>query len=200
VYVEDGLPPTLSTDVNSLKILNIDGSNSEELQKKLSYWDKNNLVFSFNAQDTGNIFSVLKGNYTLTYADGKEETGSFSKNLAPEVGQKQYFVSTNIAYKPGQTNLKLDYTIEALNKSDLGDTKNENVSGTLLDNMNSNEEIIKKFRGVEKGVYEIGNSERKNAIIKNLIVIVFAVIGFLALQQQIKKDKNSHKKKRKPIR
>jgi Bacterial protein of unknown function (DUF916) len=200
VLVQDDTLPILSSTADELQILKLDDPSNEEFQKKIAYWDKNNIVFSFKAKDTGNTFSVLNGSYTLTDKDGKEEKGVFSKNLAPEVGQKEYFVSTNIAYKPGQINLKLDYTIEALNKTDIGETKNENVLGSLSDTINTKSETIKKFRGVEKGGYESNNLEQKYKIMKNLVVIVFAIISFLVLQQQIKKDKNSHKKKHKPIK
>jgi hypothetical protein len=193
VYVQDGLPPTLSTDVNSLQILNIDGSNSEELQKKLSYWDKNNLVFSFNAQDTGNIFSVLKGNYTLTYADGKEETGFFSKNLAPNTDQKEYFISTNLPYKVGQTRLKLEYATEALNASQYSDVKNEQISGVLSANSDTNTETLKKFRGIEKVIYENANLDQKARTVKNLLVILGALVGFLGLKFVIERDKSKNK-------
>jgi hypothetical protein len=187
VFVGEDSQPTVSSKINSLDILDIESSNRENLQKKLNFWDKNNIVFSFKAEDTGNTFSVLNGKYTVTCEDGGEKISSFTTNLAPGVGEKEYYISTNIPYKSGKTSIKLDYTVEALNKSELGDLKSENISGSLSDETNSNQKSITQFRGIEKVQIDSYSVDKKTKIIKNLVVILFAIISFVVLKRVTKK-------------
>jgi hypothetical protein len=191
VYVSDGNLPVVSSTVTDLNLLDIGSSEKENLQKKLSFWDKNNMVFSLNAQDTGNTFSVIKGVYSIDYEDGEVRSSNFSTNLAPGVGEKEYYISTNLPYKQGKTKIKLEYAVEALNKMELGETKNENISGSLIDEIDTNQKSISQFRGIEKVQIPDITLDRKAKIIKNLVIILFTIIGFFILKKLVKSYKKT---------
>ncbi|MBC7471944.1 MAG: hypothetical protein H7196_01605 [candidate division SR1 bacterium] len=190
----EGLP-ILSSTVSNLNILNPSAPDKENLQKKLNFWDKNNIVFSFIAQDTGNIFSVIRGKYTIKYENSDEKTGEFTTNMVPNIGEKEYFISTNLPYKSSKTSIKLDYTVEALNNLEIGETINENVSGSLESYIDVNNKAVAQFRGIDKTQDPDYSESRKIKVAKNLIIILISIIGFFAVRKAIKNDNNSITKK-----
>lgn len=190
----EGLP-TLSSTMDNLNILNPSGFDKESLQKKLNFWDKNNIVFSFKAQNTGDIFSVIKGKYTIKYDNNEEKLGEFTTNIVPNTGEKEYYISTNLPYKSGKTSIKLNYTVEALNRLEIGETKNENISGSLDDYIDTDDKAIAQFRGIDKVQAPDYSVERRVKVAKNLVIVLLSIVGVFALRKAIKTDKNSVNKR-----
>lgn len=191
IFVQEETLPILSSTVKDFNVLDPTNTKEREFEKKLNFWDKNNLVFSFKAEDTGNTFSVIKGKYTITYNDGEEKIGEFSTNLAPNIGEKEYYISTNLPYGSGKTKIKLDYTVEALNKLEIGETKNENISGSLDDYIDTDDKVIAQFRGIDKVQAPDYSVERRVKVAKNLVIVLLSIVGVFALRKAIKTDKNS---------
>jgi Bacterial protein of unknown function (DUF916) len=172
--------PKLSSVMSDLKILNPESSSKNDLEKKRPNWDKNNITFSYKAENQGDIFSVIKGTYTVTYEDGEVKNGNFNTNLASGVGQKEYFVSTGLPYKPGKTTLKVDYQVVALNKDNIGQVENGNIQGGLSDQMDLNSKVISEFRGADKNQNNKSTTQKNEALAKILGVVIIIVSGLVA--------------------
>jgi sporulation-control protein spo0M len=189
VFVGDGNLPTASSVISSIKLLNPQSSDKDNLVKKLNFWDKNNMVFSFKAENKGNVFSVIKGKYTITCSNGENKTIEFTTNLVPNTGEKEYYISTNLPYKSGKTKISLDYTVEALNKNDLGETKNENISGSLTDEIDLNEKTLSSFRGIDKVQALVSSENKQVKVVKNLMIILLALAGCFTLSKVVRLNK-----------
>lgn len=78
--------------------------------------DSGQLVFKFDANNQGNIYSLLDGKYEIIEPGGRVVSGSFQRSIEPRGGIISTFISTEAKYRSGKTKLKLEYRFLPENK------------------------------------------------------------------------------------
>jgi hypothetical protein len=110
--------------------------------KKRSSLGKDNLIFQFLAQNTGNVYATLEGSYTVDFPDGEKFTGTLKQDIATNTPIKEFYIETKKPYKAGTTKVTLDYVIVPLNiKSLLSNAP----KSTLTDSLTLTQEEVDKF-------------------------------------------------------
>ncbi len=105
----------LGEDVSNLHIINPQDNDFDKESQLKGYIGKDNMVLRYSAINQGNIFGLLEGKYTISYADGSIKTGEFSQELPPRISAQDYYISTNLPFQQGQTKVELDYQLKPLN-------------------------------------------------------------------------------------
>lgn len=159
IYIAVGQDFELNSEVSNLNILDPKDSNFEDVKTKKTYFGKNNLLLSFEAENTGNIFGVLEAKYAIKFQNGQVYESTFSTEIAPNVGKRTYYIVTNQAYQVGETEAILDYKIKPQN-IDPARVKTEKVSGILSDKLQLTQDELNSFK-VSETKFIIDKNEEK---------------------------------------
>jgi len=143
-YVAVGQDFKLDTEVSNLNIMDPKDANFQEIKDKKGYFGKNNLLIEFEGENTGNIFGLLEAKYAIKFANGQVFENTFTAEIAPGVGKRTYYIVTNQAYQPGDTEVILDYKVKPLNIANDKVTSNK-VSGILDNKLSLSQEELDNF-------------------------------------------------------
>jgi hypothetical protein len=183
-YIQVGSDFKLSANVNNLNIVDPKDTNFEDLKNKKSYFGRDNLLLEFEAENNGNVFGVLEAKYVLRYENGEVFEGNFTTEIAPNVGNRKYYIITNQDYKVGSTEAILDYQIKPLNL-DISKVKVEKQITVSSDKLSLSQSEFDSFAPAKTKAFtkpgESTSSEAKSTDSKdnlpNWLKIVLIVVG-----------------------
>ena len=142
MYVTVGKDLTLIGDVKNLNIIDPEDENFALERRKRSTLGRENLIVQFLAQNTGNVYGSLRGDYEVRFPSGEIYTGELNRDLATNVPAKDFYIDTKLPYEVGTTTATLNYEITPLNASEVA---GENLTGTLTDEVTLTQEQIDSF-------------------------------------------------------
>ena len=148
IYLTVGNDLSLSGEVKDLEILSPLSDDFANTVRVNKYIRPNNLTFSINNLNTGNVFARVKGSYTITNKDG-EKTGTFNRDIAPREDALTQRIQTGVPYTTGVNTLKIDYDIVALNEDNTNATKG-NTSGSLETSIDLSQENLDLFKEISE--------------------------------------------------
>jgi hypothetical protein len=138
---------TLSTKLNNLNIIDPADNNFQTETGKLKYLGRQNLVAAIDAENTGNIFGRIEGEYRLLQ-NGKEiKKDKAVFDLVPGVGARTFYIITNVAYAEGENRVEFDYKIVPQNVPSES-VKYVNASGKLDNAVKLTKGDLDKFSNV----------------------------------------------------
>ena len=142
MYVTVGSDLTLTGNVNDLNIIDPEDEDFALERRKRSTLGRENLIVQFLAQNTGNVYGSLQGDYEVRFPSGEVYTGELNRDLATNVPAKDFYIDTRLPYEVGTTTATVNYEITPLNASEVA---GENLTGTLTDEVTLTQEQIDNF-------------------------------------------------------
>jgi len=139
----------VSSNVKDLEIVNPRTTNFSDELRRRAFIKPENVVFKITTENTGNIYTTLKGKFKINQPDGKVVEQSFARNLSPRDGVRIYYIETQLPYQKGKTDLQLDYTTIAQNEPkdpSAAVYKYTNDKGTLNYTLNLTDEDLAAFK------------------------------------------------------
>ena len=106
----------VSSTVKDLTIINPNVTNFTDELRKRGFIKPENIVFKFTAENTGDAYTALSGNFKMTLPNGKDINQTFTRNMGPRSGARTFYIETNVPYQIGKTVLNLDYTTKPQNE------------------------------------------------------------------------------------
>ncbi len=134
---------TLNTEVKNLDIVDPRDNSFQEVKSKIPSLGKENMVVKFDAENTGDVFSRLEGEYTIKGEKWKEEKGVVSFDLVPGVGFRTLYISTNKPYQTKNTEFSFKYRIVPINPID--NLEKLNIEGDLTSSLTLNQNDLSKY-------------------------------------------------------
>lgn len=143
-YIQVGTDFRLESKVSNLNIIDPKDSDYQNIKDKKTYFGRDNTLVEFEAENTGNVFGVLETKYALKYQNGEVFEGTFTAEMAPNVGKRKYYIITNQNYRSGTTEVILDYQIKPLN-IDISKVKITKVNKVLSDTLSLSQSELDNF-------------------------------------------------------
>ncbi|MEM1312632.1 MAG: hypothetical protein AAGF07_04175 [Patescibacteria group bacterium] len=134
----------LDSSIINLNILDPKDTTFQEDMNKLSYAGKQNLIVAIQAENLGNVFARLEGDYRLIQGNNEVANEKVSFDLIPRSGARTFYISTNLPYVVGENRVQLNYTIVPQN-IEVKEVKSLNISGELSDSVRLNQNDLLSF-------------------------------------------------------